>query len=98
TNDKATATITSDFYKNLSEGQTKSEALRTAKLKYLKNNTDAEASPHYWASLVLIGDSGTLLPTTNYTNYIILGIVTLLLIILGVFIYKRKSKQRKSRI
>ncbi|MBQ4805675.1 CHAT domain-containing protein, partial [Aquimarina sp. MMG015] len=96
TNDKATATITSDFYKNLSEGHTKSAALRTAKLNYLKNNTDAEASPHYWASLVLIGDSGTLLPTINYTNYIILGIVTLLLVVLGVFIYKRKSKQRKS--
>ncbi|WP_405207730.1 CHAT domain-containing protein [Aquimarina sp. LLG6339-5] len=98
TNDKATATITSDFYKNLSEGQTKSAALRTAKLNYLYNNTDAEASPHYWASLVLIGDSGTLLPATNYTNYTIIGLAVLLLALLGIFIYKRKSKQRKSRI
>jgi len=90
TNDKATATITSDFYKNLSEGQTKSAALRSAKLNYLKNNTDAEASPHYWASLVLIGDNGTLLPTTNYWIFlwIGLGIVTIVLIVYRFVTYR----------
>ncbi|WP_299439695.1 CHAT domain-containing tetratricopeptide repeat protein [uncultured Aquimarina sp.] len=89
TNDKATATITSDFYKNLSEGQTKSAALRAAKLTYLNNNTDAEASPHYWASLVLIGDSGTLLPTSDYTIFILIGIALLLIILLSMFIYRK---------
>ncbi len=92
TNDKATATITSDFYKNLSEGQTKSAALRTAKLNYLYNNTDAEASPHYWASLVLIGDSGTLLPQSNNLLFLWIGLGVFLMIILGYFLlYKRKK-------
>ncbi|WP_378183687.1 CHAT domain-containing protein [Aquimarina sp. SS2-1] len=93
TNDKATATITSDFYKNLSEGQTKSAALRTAKLNYLKNNNDAEASPHYWASLVLIGDSGTLLPQTNNLLYLWIGLG---LVFLTLFIYLFKTQKKKS--
>ncbi|MBW1298860.1 CHAT domain-containing protein, partial [Aquimarina litoralis] len=95
TNDKATATITSDFYRNLSEGQTKSEALRTAKLNYLHNNTDAEASPHYWASLVLIGDTGTLLPQSSnlWMLWVGLGIVTILVL---YFLYKRKFKNNQS--
>ncbi len=90
TNDKATATITSDFYKNLSEGQTKSAALRSAKLNYLNINTDAEASPHYWASLVLIGDSGTLLPATNYWMFlwIGLGVIAIVLIVSRILIYR----------
>lgn len=93
TNDKATAMITSDFYKHLSQGQTKSEALRTAKLNYLQNNTDAEASPHYWASLVLIGDAGTLLPQTDYWSYAIwIGLVLPIIILLWFLIFKPKKK------
>ncbi|MDH7446930.1 CHAT domain-containing protein [Aquimarina sp. 2201CG14-23] len=92
TNDKATATITSDFYKNLSEGQTKSAALRTAKLNYLYNNTDAEASPHYWASLILIGDSGTLLPQSNNLLFLWIGLIliTLVFAIYRFAFYKKK--------
>ncbi|GAA0733128.1 hypothetical protein GCM10009430_47020 [Aquimarina litoralis] len=89
TNDKATATITADFYKNLSEGQTKSAALRTAKLNYLHNNTDAEASPHYWASMILIGDTGTLLPQSNNLWMFLLGFGVAALIILCASVYKR---------
>ncbi|WP_299210938.1 CHAT domain-containing protein [uncultured Aquimarina sp.] len=89
TNDKTTAIITSDFYKNLSEGQTKSAALRTAKLNYLHNNTDAEASPHYWASLVLIGDNGTLLPQPNNLLFLWIGLGLILVIMLGYFVFKK---------
>ncbi|WP_299899928.1 CHAT domain-containing tetratricopeptide repeat protein [uncultured Aquimarina sp.] len=89
TNDKATATITADFYKNLSEGQTKSAALRQAKLNYLHNNTDAEASPHYWASMILIGDTGTLLPQSNDLWMFLLGLGIVAVIVLSMFVYKR---------
>ncbi|WP_299899931.1 CHAT domain-containing protein [uncultured Aquimarina sp.] len=89
TNDKATATITADFYKNLSEGQTKSAALRTAKLNYLHNNTDAEASPHYWASMILIGDTGTLLPQSNDLWMLWIGLVAVLLLYLVYFLVKK---------
>ncbi|MGY3795057.1 CHAT domain-containing protein [Aquimarina sp. 433] len=89
TNDKAIATITADFYKNLSEGQTKSAALRTAKLNYLHHNTDAEASPHYWASMILIGDTGTLLPQSNDLWMLWIGLVAVLLLCLVYFLVKK---------
>ncbi|WP_299609327.1 CHAT domain-containing protein [uncultured Aquimarina sp.] len=92
TNDKAIATITADFYKNLSEGQTKSAALRTAKLNYLQNNTDAEASPHYWASMILIGDTGTLLPQSNDLWMFLLGFGIIAAIALSLYVYKRITR------
>ena len=92
TNDKTTATITSNFYKNLSEGKTKSEALRLAKLDYLKSNTDAEASPHYWAPLILIGNPDPLLPQNNYS---ILWIALALILVLSVIVYLFANKKKK---
>ncbi len=94
TNDKATATVTADFYKNLSEGKTKSEALRIAKLNYLKSNIDAEASPHYWASLILIGDTGKLLPEFNYTTYIYIFTILLLVLLFTVYRYQRSRRSK----
>ncbi|MFT5167626.1 MAG: CHAT domain-containing protein/Tfp pilus assembly protein PilF [Saprospiraceae bacterium] len=46
------------FYKNLKKGETKDEALRNAKLKYLqgtKNNGEA-LHPFFWAGMIGIGD------------------------------------------
>jgi CHAT domain-containing protein/Tfp pilus assembly protein PilF len=46
------------FYANLKKGETKDEALRNAKLKYLeKNKRNGEAMhPFFWAGLIGIGD------------------------------------------
>ena len=92
TNDKATAEITKDFYKNLSEGATKSEALHKAKLNYLKNHRGAEASPHYWASLVLIGDTGLLLPSPKYINFIFFGVIFIIVFSLIIFSFKKHNR------
>ncbi|MBQ0735980.1 CHAT domain-containing protein [Aquimarina celericrescens] len=93
TNDKATAIITSDFYKNLSQGKSKSEALRIAKLNYLHANVDAEASPYYWAPLILIGDTGILLPESNRLDILNASIILILLLLaLYFFISKRNNK------
>ena len=91
TNDKATAEITKDFYKNLSKGATKSEALHKAKLNYLKNHSGAEASPHYWASLVLIGDTGQLLPANNFWLLFMVFLSVLLGLIYILYLLKRKK-------
>ncbi|MDY8137837.1 CHAT domain-containing tetratricopeptide repeat protein [Aquimarina sp. 2201CG5-10] len=89
TNDKATATITGDFYKNLSEGKTKSEALHLAKLNYLHSNEGAEASPHYWAPLVLIGDTSTLIPESNgYWIWLLIGVIVLIIVMFSYRSFK----------
>jgi CHAT domain-containing protein len=55
-NDKSTAFIMTDFYKHLKAGITKDEALRQAKLDYLKNATTQNSHPYFWAAFIPAGD------------------------------------------
>jgi CHAT domain-containing protein/TPR repeat protein len=52
-NDRSTAKFMAYFYKFLSKGEDKAEALRMAKLKMLKSKY---SHPYYWAAFVLHGD------------------------------------------
>jgi CHAT domain-containing protein len=53
--DASTATLMSDFYKNLIKGKlSKTDALRKAQLSMLGN--EKFAHPFYWAPFVLVGD------------------------------------------
>jgi len=49
-------TIIDAFYSNLLKGMDKDEALRQAKLKYLKDARGKMLGPQYWSGLVLMGD------------------------------------------
>lgn len=53
--DQSTSVIMESFYKNLKKGNDKPEALRRAKLAYLKNADDLTANPYYWAGFVYMG-------------------------------------------
>ncbi len=50
--DETTKNIMVKFYENLQQGMTKVEALRQAKLSYVREYV----SPFYWSPLILIGD------------------------------------------
>jgi len=52
--DKATAIFMDHFYRCLSEGNDKAQALRLAKIKMIDSNF---SHPYYWAAFVLNGDS-----------------------------------------
>lgn len=86
-NDKSNQKILSDFYSNLKDGKTKSQALREAKLKYINNHELSEKSPYYWSSIILIGDSSTI-PSTSIYPYLI-GV---LLLIIAIFFYMKRKK------
>ena len=80
-----------DFYSHLKQGKTKTNALRQAKLNYLKSHKLMEVSPYYWASFVLIGDGGELsLPQTNW--FLVVG-VSGLVIILSFLLFKYKRSR-----
>ncbi|WP_299837651.1 CHAT domain-containing tetratricopeptide repeat protein [uncultured Tenacibaculum sp.] len=97
TNDKATTSIVSKFYELLSQGKTKSEALREAKINFINNNVDAEASPYYWAPLVIVGDNSTIIPETDFSNnYIFL--ILLLGLILFLTLKKFINKNQKYKL
>jgi CHAT domain-containing protein len=55
--DYATYKIVNYFYKGLSEGLKKDEALRQAKIEYIKSSDKINSNPAYWAPFVLIGDT-----------------------------------------
>jgi CHAT domain-containing protein len=54
--DKATAIFMDHFYRCLSEGNDKAQALRLAKIKMINSNF---SHPYYWAAFVLNGDSNS---------------------------------------
>jgi len=49
--DKTTQEIMVQFYKNIKQGMSKSEALRQAKLSQI------DSHPFFWSPFVLIGDA-----------------------------------------
>ncbi|MRR20252.1 CHAT domain-containing protein [bacterium] len=54
--DKSASTVMHSFYKNMRSGQTKSSALRNARLKFLRSADQGRSHPYYWSALVIYGD------------------------------------------
>lgn len=90
--DKATATISKDFYEQLASGKTKSAALHTAKLNYLNTHSHSEKSPYFWASLILLGQDDTLLPASANWPYYVIAIGLLFGLLFFFYLKKIKNK------
>lgn len=90
--DTATPYIMNQFYKNLSRGKTKSEALHLAKLNYLYNHSLSEASPHFWASFILLGEDNILETDRNFGFLII----SLIVVFVMIFWFLRRKLTQKS--
>src|ERR1035437_10974971 len=78
-NDKYTSKLMTSFYRKLNDGMDKSEALRQAKIEFIKENSP---NPYYWGAFVLSGDVSTLSIKHPFNfNYLIIGLVLFILII-----------------
>jgi CHAT domain-containing protein len=77
--DVASSEVIHSFYKNMRSGQTKSSALRSSRLKYLRTASQEKSHPYYWSALVIYGDD-----TPLWYNRVILYVATLLLLLLTV--------------
>lgn len=55
-NDAATAALMRAFYAHLKRGETKTDALRAAKLSLLAGSDPAWRHPYFWGAFVLVGD------------------------------------------
>ncbi len=94
--DRSSEELMSYFYKYLSKGEAKDQALRLAKLYYLKNADQLNAHPHYWAGYVSIGE---VKPLHKYRN-INIYFIYFLIIAGGVFVLfqiKKKIYNKKTR-
>ncbi|AXG70641.1 CHAT domain protein [Kordia sp. SMS9] len=92
--DQVTEGIMIDFYTYLKRGDSKTNALRKAKIKYLKNTDDANfKKPFYWAGFVLHGDAAPIaLEVETSTNFIcIIAAILTFMIILMVSLRIRKN-------
>lgn len=93
-NEKASNDIIQEFYKNILNGDTKSEALQKAKLTYIEQNKNtSEASPYYWSGLTITGD---VRPIKNIqkNNYIYYSFGSIFIILIGIFIRKKRQKKK----
>ena len=91
--DEQTAMIMKDFYLNLKDGQSKSEALKNSKQNYLKLTDDPNLKhPYYWAGFVLTGDTSAIESASDRWLWIgaILGFLTLIGI--TIFLMRRRRK------
>ena len=69
-NDKSTVGLIEYFYRGLSEGKSKTEALRDAKLNYLETVDDEFLKhPYYWASFVVSGDASPISESRSWPFY-----------------------------
>lgn len=76
--DASASEVIHSFYKNMRSGQTKSSALRDARLKFLRTADQGRSHPYYWATLVIYGDD-----TPLWYNRVSLYISMLLLLLLA---------------
>jgi len=53
--DQSTSLLMSSFYQFLQEGYSGMEALRLAKLKFIRNSNRSLRHPYYWAPFLLRG-------------------------------------------
>jgi CHAT domain-containing protein len=92
--EKTSAEITSGFYKNISKGLHKDDALRKAKINYLKKNKGELAAPYYWSGIVLMGSNAPI--KTEYTSpfWLYILIAGILVFILAAILWQQKRKAR----
>lgn len=94
-NDYTSATLMTYFYENLAVGMSKPEALRQAKLKYLKQSDKVSGHPAFWGSFITIGNPKPLqygFPSWVWMVMTLGGILLVGMLMLTVF-SKRKQKK-----
>ena len=74
--DVSASAVIKSFYRNMRSGMTKSAALRSARLSFLRTADQTRSHPYYWSTLVIYGDD-----TPLYFDRIKLYLAFLLLLV-----------------
>jgi CHAT domain-containing protein len=90
-NDDAGAKIIASFYYHLSRGKEKDEALRLAKLEYLKDSSPIYTNPYYWAAYQVMGDKSPVANNNKTWLVIVLLAISLSGVIWIVYFKRRRS-------
>jgi CHAT domain-containing protein len=89
--------ISEKFNEYLSKGMNKDEALQKAKLYFIQHNSSEKMLPYYWANMILIGNTDAIHFTqqSNYTTWVVVGAIILLIAALAPIYKRRKSATNK---
>lgn len=98
-NDRTGSKLMQNFYKYLSQGKSKDEALRLSKLDYLSTSDDMQANPYYWAGYINFGNHDPIISITgNNVKYRTYAIPAALLVIASasLFIFRKRRLFNKA--
>jgi CHAT domain-containing protein len=87
--DRSGTEIVKMFYKNLNEGDSKSMALRKARIKYLKKADQFRSLPYFWSALVIYGDNS---PLFHWRKTVIITL-SFIVIMIGILIYYFRKRR-----
>jgi CHAT domain-containing protein len=85
--DRSGAEIVKSYYKYLRNGASKSNALRKARISYLKNADMLRSHPYFWSALVIYGNNDPLYYSTKLA--LISGSVILLIFVFLIINYRK---------
>jgi CHAT domain-containing protein len=85
--DRSGAEIVKSYYKFLKKGATKSNALRKARISYLKKADMLRSHPYFWSALVIYGNNDPLYYSTKLG--FIIGSAVLLIFVILILYYRK---------
>jgi len=88
-NDEASVSIMTQFYYHLSKGKEKNEAMRLAKLEYIKKASPSYADPYFWAAYEVLGDNSPV-AHNRMGSYVLFSFMGILAAIILLFYFKRR--------
>jgi len=92
--DKSSSELMTSFYKYLKRGRSKQEAMRLAKIDYLKSADDLTSNPYFWSGFVVLGDGSPIYKKSGFAYWMI---VITIFVGLMIFFQYRKSGIRKGK-
>jgi len=95
--DKSGAQLMEDFYRSIKKGKSKSQALREAKLEFLRKADQLKANPYFWSTYVSIGNDGSLYPPRLKITWIIIIVLILIGTGTGAFWYFEIRRNRMKK-
>ena len=96
--DRSGVKLMQNFYKYISQGKPRHEALRLAKIEYLENCDKLTAHPHYWAAYMNVGDINPLegfgKKSTPFSFYGAVATLFSITVILLIYFLKKRSSNK----
>ena len=87
--DRSGTEIVKMFYRNLLKGNSKSLALRKARIAYLKDTDQLRSHPYFWSALVIYGNNSPLYYSKNLI-LVVISVLTAMVVFLIYYFWRRK--------